>query len=249
MSRSKRKNNLDLDNLIKDYQGNPQSIPLYVLATLSAEKEDLFREIINSEFAGNEKIFGRRLLSSRNLKNAYFKIQISKKALEDFYEKKHLLWAEKYQKFLEAKKDFDDLKKELIKIKVKINQYDASSKALLKEIQKVSRASAKSEVFVLVHRTATIKQLKEFQKMQMVVTEVDATYQYIIVIADEIFDKDVNFIALPHNMSGRELTFEEKSAIAFVNMMFYHKVKNIKFEAIFSDKTISDLLKYNKYYS
>ena len=266
MSRKKKKNNSELDNLIKEYQGNPQSIPLYVLAEISKEKGDLYRKIISSEFSGSENVFGRKRLSFKSpvenetqinsfenslvdFENEYFRIQKEKKTLEDLYNEKHLSWAEKYVKYLEAKKEFDELKKELINIKSSIEKYETSLKVILKDIQKVSKDSAELESFVLVHRTATIKQLRVHQKRQMVVTRIDAPYQYAIGVADEVFDKDVNYIDLPYYMTNRELTFEEKSAIAFANMVYYYETNHIEYEAIYSAILISQLLRFNGFYS
>ena len=50
-------------------------------------------------------------------------------------------------------------------------------------------------------------------------------------------------------MDESNLSFEDKSAIAFANMIFYYMINNIDYKAIFSDELVSKLLKYNGLYS
>ena len=49
------------------------------------------------------------------------------------------------------------------------------------------------------------------------------------VSGEKVFDKDVNYIDLPYYMANRELTFEEKSAIAFANMVYYYETNQLPY--------------------
>lgn len=253
------------------YFEHTKSIPLYVLAEISEQKGDTYQRIVSKEFSGRDNLLGKRRLSSRSpiklekeermsreflekLKKIYKEEEEKTKKQEEVINRKHEIYEQKLEKYEQVKEELQRIEKELRKAekefeKSKMQYKDCivSSDKLLKEILCIEGTLKELEAVVLVHRSATLNQLKQYQNRKMIVTEADNPYQYIIGAADEVFSDKTEIINLPYDMIGRELTDEEKSAVEFANMMLFYKLNGNNFEAIYSDVLVSNLLKFNEY--
>ena len=216
-------------------------------------KNEIYEAILHGvvKFNNLKKAFN---LKAKELDSYLYELIKEEKIIYDnvynsYFALKEAILDVKQLKYLEVKKEVETIRNELAKLKAKIDLKTALIQKKLKDIQKITMDYEEQESIVLVHRTATVKQLKQYQKRKMIVTEIDASYQYKIGVADEVFCEDVHLIDLPYYMVGRDLTFEEKSAIAFANMIFYYELNHFDYKAIYSDELISKLLRFNGFYS
>ena len=245
---------------------NLEAISLGDLSAIYKSEGGLFyRKIVNQIFAGRDNLFAKNRLSSRWPLNLDQETKMNNEAIHatelvlkgelvknelklNQYVEKKALYNEKHAEFLMIKKELEQIELDLNDIKKQIEEQHITENKLSSELSKLSEISDELTHVVLVHNSATINQLKKYQHRKMVVTKADIHCLKSIGVCDDVFSSECDIIELPYDMMARKLTPEENSAIEFVNMMLCFKIQdNVLFDAIYSDETISKLLKFNKY--
>ena len=224
-----------------------------------------YRKIVSQMFAGRENQFAKNRLYYRRPLNLDKETKMNLETIhatqivlsgehiktefkEKEYSKTKALYDEKYAEFCIVKRELYKLEHDLNEVKKQVDEYHAAENKISGELSKLKSISDELNRVVLIHKSATVNQIKKYQHRKMIITKSDMPYLKCIGLCDDIFESEGNLIDIPYDMKTRNLTLDEISAINFVNMMVHFKIQgDVIFDAIYSDETISELLRFNKY--
>ena len=252
------------DVTIQNYLRKGAPLPLYLLAEVATQSQKVYQALIAKEFGGRKEAFGKKRFSEQQILDRESEVNQNKQAVDEMA--KHYEISRK--KVIEAKKKRDSAKME---VKQKEEEYLIAKRAMEKAKARLTSAekalvdarddegwyideyTSRVEIdqelqkAVLVHRSASLQQLKKYQYRYIVMTKQDEAIAKTIG-ADEIFESFEEHIRnVPYDMQNRELSEEEKSAFEFANMVihFYLEGTN-RYEAIYTHPLVEKLLQLNE---
>ena len=98
---------------------------------------------------------------------------------------------------------------------------------------------------VLVHRSANLHQLRQYQFRTMVVTSEDQKIAEEVGCADKVVNASKNIQVLPKNLYGREWSEEERSAVAFASMVIQYREISPETPYIHASELVAKILRMN----
>ena len=248
---------------IQDYLDKGTPLPLHLLAEVATQSTRSYQALIAKEFEGRKEAFGKKRFSSQQIPDRDLEVKMNNQTADEMamhYERsrKKAMEARKRrdnaQEVLEQKEEEYILAKRAMEsAKAKLNSAEkALDKAKDDEGWYIEEYTDRVEIaeelrkVVLVHRSASLQQLKKYQYRYIVMTEQDEAVAKAIG-ADELFESAGEFVKnMPYDMQNRELSEEEKSAFEFANMViqFYLEGTN-RYEVIYADSLVAKLLRLN----
>lgn len=162
-----------------------------------------------------------------------------------------------YNRLVDAQNKFEKAKKKLERAQQVYSAAEQDLEQASQKRQKVSEAYESEErkledskIFLLIHPSATFKQLKSNKAGIFVSTDRDKRLLENAGCVDVVFDssKEENFVEnIPYYMLNNLPKAELKNYVAYANMVINFYLQEKDFVAIFASKEISDLLASNGY--
>lgn len=243
-----------------------RTLSLKELIALQNEGGEIYQKVVRTAFPGREFTEIRERCVKRmpidREKSEKLSIEymgLIQKSLDEQDEKiaelKNIL-SKSYNRMVDAQNKFDAAQKKLEKArqiyedaKSDFEQADKKRQRVSDEYQAEEKKLEDSKIFVLIHPSATLKQLQSNKTGVFVVTKRDKRKLEKVGCVDMFFDndKEENFIEhIPHYMLN-EPAAELKGYVAYANMVINFYLQEKDFVAVFASKEISELLASNGY--
>ena len=243
-------------------EGTPLSV--HELAEIGRRNEALYKTVVEEDFKGVHDCYGKRRFSRRRLSDRSTEIQCNletMKTMDEAYQSaskrveqkkadKDSLEGEfiaRKQEYITAKLAFESAQEALENAERDLKQARESEDWYLSEYLRLMTVDEEMKKVVLVHPSASMKQLKQYQHRIIVMTDEDSEDAAIIGSVDETFEADYSLVEnLPYTLIGKEWNKEEKSAIAFASMVIYYQVLSEEdFVYIYGSPLIAEILRAN----
>ncbi len=244
-----------------------RALSLEEVIALQNQGGEIYQKVIRTTFAGRgfgeirQRFINRRPVDrekSEKISREY--MGVIKEALNDQDEKMaelHKIVSKSYNRMVDAQNKFEAAQKKLERAqqiyedaKSDFEQADQKRQKVSDEYEAEEKKLNDSKIFVLIHPSATLKQLQFNRGGIFVATEFDKCKLEKAGCVDMVFDndKEENFIEnIPHYMLNELSAAELNKYIAYANMVINFYLQEKDFVAIFASKEISELLASNGY--
>ncbi len=242
-----------------------EPLTMQELSIVKSRNPSAYSAIIAKAFQDRHDAFGKRRFSLRGISDRAKEVQFNNQSIAQM--KTALATAsnktdkklvkiqeleEQYQKahdaYLVAKNAFELVSSDLERARAELDGLRENESTYSKECRFAQDVAAELSKEVLVHRTATMYQLRKFQHRIMIVTSVDEYLAKSIGCAEVVFDEaDLKPNLLPSSLYGREWTEEESSAVAFAGLVIQYQEASPEVEYIYSSRLVADILRLNGY--
>lgn len=244
-----------------------RTLSLKEVIALQNQGGEIYQKVIKTTFPGREfteirERFVKRMPVDRE-KSEKLSIEymgLIRKSLDEQEEKMaemRKIVSKSYNRLIDAQNKFEAAKKKLERAqkvyedaKSDLEQADQKRQKVSDEYVAQEKKFEDGKIFVLLHPSATLKQLQSNKTGAFVVTKRDKRLLEKAGCVDMVFDndKEENFIEnIPHHMLNELSVAELKGYVAYANMVINFYLQEKDFVAVFASKEISELLASNGY--
>lgn len=151
-----------------------------------------------------------------------------------------------YEEFLAAKEKLEKASQELETARAAMKKAESDYEALEESMEIAEKRKNDIDTIVLVHRSANLGQLMDYNFGKVIVTQADAKFLNGLITADEVFDSELAaglIGSIPYEF-GKLDKERAVSIIQFVEMaMYYYLIEDRKVVMLYANSDIATILK------